>query len=408
MKHHHLEVALYCLILLSISCRPVNFRYEAQPVDIVVENNNDIIRVSGTSLFQLPDTFVWCGSPLMIDDKYYMFFSAWESGPEVPPFEDSWVLNSKIGVAVSDSPYGNFKSLKFFLEGREKTGDTTAWDARMVHNPHIRAFNGRYYLYYTGSFDPGVQPPGSSGEKLNKRNRVQQSQTIGFIEFNSVKDLLEGNFVRNSSPLLKPRTRVKADNVVDPSPEGTVPGPDNLIVTNSSVVYRPSDGKYLLFFKGNIYDPKWRGIHGVATGDSPKGPFTATEYFVFDIDDGTHKKVSAEDPFVWYHRKDKKFYAVLKDFTGKLTGGEPALAILESSDGIKWEPCPEPLFMKKELILKSGEHIKVNRLERPQLMLDKDDDPIVLFAACSVDDANPKQDGGTFNVQIPLKKTKAK
>jgi len=64
--------------------------------------------------------------------------------------------------------------------------------------------------------------------------------------------------------------------------------------------------------------------------------------------------------------------------------------------------------MKKELILKDGTQIKVNRLERPQLLLDENDDPIVLFAACSIDNAYPKQDGGTFNVQIPLKKVRVK
>ena len=172
------------------------------------------------------------------------------------------------------------------------------------------------------------------------------------------------------------------------------------------MVYRPFDGKYLLYFKGNMYDPNWRGAHGVALGDSPTGPFKVTNDFVFDITDDKGNKVSAEDPFVWYHRNDKLFYAVLKDFTGKLTGGEPGLAMMQSVDGIKWEPAPISLFMKKELILKDGTHLKVNRLERPQLLLNENDDPIVLFAACSIDPCNNKQDGGTFNIHIPLKKVK--
>jgi hypothetical protein len=81
---------------------------------------------------------------------------------------------------------------------------------------------------------------------------------------------------------------------------------------------------------------------------------------------------------------------------------------MQSVDGFQWEPAPAPLFMKKELILKDGTHLKVDRLERPQLLLDKNDNPIVLCAACSVDPCNAKQDGGTFNVQIPLKKVKIK
>ncbi|HKL34630.1 MAG TPA: hypothetical protein VJ919_18965, partial [Tangfeifania sp.] len=139
---------------------------------------------------------------------------------------------------------------------------------------------------------------------------------------------------------------------------------------------------------------------------TPAGPFSATDQFVFDVDDGTGEKVSAEDPFVWYHRKDSCFYAVVKDFTGKLTRSEPGLALLKSEEGLEWSPTDYPLFMKKELLLKDGTTLKVDRLERPQLLLDENDDPIVLYAACSIDPANNKQDGGTFNVQIPIEKVK--
>ncbi|MGM0377943.1 MAG: glycoside hydrolase family protein, partial [Bacteroidota bacterium] len=349
---------------------------------------------------------VWGGSPVMIEDKYYLFFSAWESGPDVPPFSQSWVLTSKIGVAVSDSPNGNFRSLGIFLKGRELQGDSTAWDAQMVHNPLIKSFNGKFYLYYIGSQAPGEPEEGEPGAKLSKRDRVQQNQKIGLVEFTSIDDLLNGNFIRSETPLLEPRTRVKKDNVINPSPQETIPTPDNLIVVNPAVVQRPSDSKYLLFFKGNIYDPGWRGVHGMAIGETPAGPFTATDQFVFDMDDGTGEKVSAEDPYVWYHRKDECFYAVVKDFSGKLTRNEPGLALLKSEDGWEWTPSENPLFMKKELQLKDGTILEVGRLERPQLLLDENDDPMVLFAACSIDPCNNKQDGGTFNVQIPIKKVK--
>jgi hypothetical protein len=79
---------------------------------------------------------------------------------------------------------------------------------------------------------------------------------------------------------------------------------------------------------------------------------------------------------------------------------------MRSADGIDWQPAPEPLFMRKELRLKDGTRLALARLERPQLLLDEDDDPMVLFAACSVDDADRKQDGGTFNVQVPIKRVR--
>jgi len=390
-----------------VSCQKPSFIYQAQPVDISVYKENGKIRVSGPSVFQIPDSFVWCGSPIQVQNKYYLFFSAWESGPDVPSFANSWMLYSKIGCAVSDSPNGNFHRLKMILKGRKDQGDSTAWDAQVVHNPLIKAFNGKYYLYYCASKDPGSLPAGTEGAKLSKQVRTRLNQKIGVIEFDSMEDLLAGRFIRSDQPLLSPRTRVINIDIMNSSAPGTIPGPDNLICVNPAVVFRPSDGKYLLYFKGNIYDPEWRGVLGVALSDSPAGPFVATNNFVFDFKDKDGKKVSAEDPYVWYHRKDKLFYAVMKDFTGKLTGGEPGLAMMQSVDGITWDPAPNPLFMKKELILKDGSHFKVDRLERPQLLLDESDDPIVLFAACSIDDCNPKKDGGTFNVQIPLKKIKS-
>jgi len=39
-----------------------------------------------------------------------------------------------------------------------------------------------------------------------------------------------------------------------------------------------------------------------------------------------------------------------------------------------------------------------------KILLDKNDDPLVLFAVCSVDPCGNKKDGITFNTQIPFKK----
>jgi len=41
--------------------------------------------------------------------------------------------------------------------------------------------------------------------------------------------------------------------------------------------------------------------------------------------------------------------------------------------------------MKKEVILNTGDTVKVNRLERPQLLIDEDGNPEVLFVAYSAE-----------------------
>lgn len=359
----------------------------------------------GPSGFDLDGHFVWGGSAIRAveDGRYYLIYSAPETG--VHPFGNAWVLGSKMGLAVSERPDGDFRHLGFFYNTDGFRPDASSWDSQTCSNPHVHRFDDKYYLYYCGSSDPGNDKVRSTTDTLRRRDRVQQCQQIGVLVFDSFEKLLAGEFERFDAPLLAPRTRVKPDNIVAPSPEGTVALPDNIIVVNPAVVRRPSDGKYLLYFKGNIYDPHWRGIHGVALADSPTGPFVPLDRPVFSLP-GFDAKHSAEDPYVWYSKADERFYAIFKDFTGHFTKAEACLAIMQSEDGIEWSLPTHSLFMKKELILTSGDTIAVNRLERPQLLVDEQGVPQVLYAACAVDNFNSRVDGGSFNVQIALTRKK--
>ncbi|UBM57566.1 glycoside hydrolase family protein [Marinilongibacter aquaticus] len=390
---------LFCFILF-VCCKSAvkkPLQVEAKAVDAATQG--DLLK--GPSVLQIDGYFVWGGSVVKGEDnKYHMLFSLWESGEDEPKFSDSWVLNSKIGYAVSDYPDHGFEFQKIVLRGRQLEGDSTAWDAQMVHNPHVQRFGDRYYLYYIGSVDPGEDAPGAEG--INLRNRVQQNQKIGLIAFDSFDDLMAGNFIRPKEPLLSPRSRVKPDQLVNPSPEGTQTKPDNIIVVNPSVVQRPSDGKYLLYFKGNQYTPVWRGIHGVAIGDKPEGPFKALEDVVFEIRNQESQIASTEDPYVWYSKAYSLFFAVFKDFTGAVTGQEPGLALMQSEDGIKWQLAEKPFFMPKVVRLKNGKTLHVDRLERPQLLINGEGLPQALYSACAIVSVGQRNDGTSFNVQIPL------
>lgn len=377
------------------------YRVQADPAAISVTRRDGMAVVSGDGAFQLPGYFVWGASVIQNEDgRYYMIFSAAPAGKY--PFDLAWVLGSKMGVAVSDRPDGGFRHLGFFLNEDGFRPDRSAWDAQTVGNPNVHRFNGKYYLYYIGGIDLGNERVRSADGTLPLRDRVQQSLRIGVIVFDSFDDLLAGRFERSNVPLLAPRTRVKPGNIAEPSPEGTRPLPDNIIMVNPAVVRRPSDGKYLLFFKGNMYDPTWRGVHGVALADSPEGPFVPLDREVLTIRGGD-KRLSAEDPYVWFCQRDNCFYAVFKDFTGAFTKGEPCLAVMRSADGIDWELPEQSKFMAKQLILPSGEILKAARLERPQLLVDGQGVPQVLYSACAVDEVNPRTDGGSFNVQVPLR-----
>lgn len=383
---------------------PKEYIYEASPVDITVVNKGGSKVPRGSSSFKVDNHFVWGGSVIQAEDgNYYMIYCAQEA--HVHTFNQAWVLGSMLGIAKSSKPDRDFKHLKYFYNTDGFTPDTSSWDAQTVVNPHIKRFNGTYYLYYAGSVNPKADVPVVGS--VNLRGRIQQNQKIGVIVFNSFDELLKGQFKKFDQPLLSPRTRVKPSNIVNPSPTGTVAKPDNIIVVNPSVVFRPSDQKYLLYFKGNLYDPRWRGVHGVAISDAPTGPFVPLDQTVFDLDVGGNVKLSAEDPYAWYCKKDQLFYAVFKDFTGKFTKGKPCLAIMYSKDGLDWILPKNSEFMKTELLLSTGETVKVHRLERPQLLLDAEGIPTVLYAACSIDDVNNKTDGSSFNVHIALKRRPA-
>jgi hypothetical protein len=154
---------------LALSWRPLEGRFVKHDGITIVKSPNTL---------QLEDYLVWGGSVIKgKDDKYHMLFSLWESGEECALFQDGWLINSKIAYTVSDYPNKEFKFQKIVLSGRALHGDSWAWDAQSVHNPHIKEFNQ----------------------------------------------------------------------------------------------------------KGNLWDPNWRDVHGVAIGNSPTGPFTALDDFVFDI-----------------------------------------------------------------------------------------------------------------------------
>ena len=394
-------------MIICIACSKQNTILVPGPIpgNAIIAGDRTIINSPNT--LQHPENFIWGASVIKGDDgKYHMLYATWDTGPDDKSFSNAWVLYSEIAYAVSDFPDHDFKQVATILQGRRYEGDSTAWDAQAVHNPHIKRFNGKFYLYYIGNRDPGSVEKGKPGWALDKRNRCQQMQSTGVIEFESFDDLLSGNFDRPDKPLLLPRTRVRKDldHMLFPSPEETKTMPDNLIIVNPSVVYRESDNQYLLYFKGNMYNPGWRGVHGVAVGDSPKGPFLAQDDFIFDIRNEGGTIASAEDPFVWYNRKHKLFYAIIKDFSGRITGTEPGLAILSSEDGLDWRiPENGANSIRKGIVFSNGDTIKVKNLERPQLLLDKYGNPQVLFAACSVEPVGNKRDGTTFNVHIPLR-----
>ncbi len=166
---------------------------------------------------------------------------------------------------------------------------------------------------------------------------------------------------------------------------------DSRMVTNPSVAF--FNGRYVMVYKAQGDDGKV--LHGVAFAAAPDGPFTKHGKPIF-----THptNPFPAEDPFIFtYH---DRLYAILSDHAA-FTGIKQALCLFQSGDGIDWKPAAKPLVSDRTIRWADGATETLGDLERPQLFFDGKGEPMILFCAATRGKRAP---GNTFNIRIPLQK----
>ncbi|HVK23679.1 MAG TPA: discoidin domain-containing protein [Actinokineospora sp.] len=326
--------------------------------------------------FGIANWYVWCGTPAFRDGKYYLFYSRWQTGSTgrgTDPSESifygfsGWMKYSEIAVAVSDSAHGPFTHVRTLLKS---TNDSTRWDQYNAHNPHVREFDGKWYLYYIANKPTTGQP----SMWLN----YHAGQRIGVYVADTFDDLINGRGTRSANPIAGPDGVNTFQMAVNPS------------------VDRTPAGTYLMTYK--CWDSQKRYITVVGTSTSPAGPFT----FAAKALDTT--ETQAEDPFMWYDHHRSRYYAIVKDFysgadrTNALTSQYGALALVTSTDGLDWEPAATSLVSLKKLVLTNGTTQTLANLERPQLLFDpKTDAPVALYCAMRVGSNDVSK-----NVAIPL------
>jgi hypothetical protein len=317
---------------------------------------------------------VWCGSVIEDQGRYHMFYSRWPVSPWA--FGDGWLFASEICHAVADQPTGPFTPTGVVL-GR-RPGDTALafWDSQTQHNPHIRKFGNTFYLYYMASVDPGPSVwPG-----ITQRNRIQRNQRIGVVSAKSIQDLIDGNFTRPGSPIVSPvySTSAATDRTTNPTDFAA-----NRIVNNPSVTQRP-DGTWQLLYKSNWPQAPSYG-HGYALANDPAGPFTLVAGPVFS-DEGR------EDEHHWHDAARGKYHLLVKNFN---RGGTEQM---ESPDGVQWTSMG--VQWGRVIPWADGVVESVEALERPQILLGANGEPVALYLA-----ARRALAGGAkqaFSVHIPL------
>jgi hypothetical protein len=319
---------------------------------------------------------VWCGSPIRHPDGHYLLlYSRWRHGtsPIDPAFDHfkGWLRHSEIAVARSSSACGPYEPVKVLLSGG---GD--GWDACGAHNPLIRVFGGKAYLYYV-SHNPANTPERLREQLTSTWMRHQASQRIGVAVAGSLDELIAGRFTKKL--LLEPDFRTSQRMAVNPA------------------VTELPDGRFLLAFKTWDRFLEGRYTMMLALADHPAGPYEQV---------GTMLRgdaVQAEDPCLWHD--GEVVHAVVKDFAparqGALTPQFGALAHLVSRDGMAWSPASEPVASLRELRLTDGTVRSLTHLERPQILIEAGT-PTALFAAMSY--GSPFDDAAetTMNVAIPV------
>ena len=100
-----------------------------------------LVPITGDNIFKTEGYYNWGASIVKgKDGKYHMFYARWKKEYKFT----GWLTHSEIAHAVSKTPYGPWKIKGTVIKGR----GMGHWDAITAHNPKIKYFDGKYYLYY--------------------------------------------------------------------------------------------------------------------------------------------------------------------------------------------------------------------------------------------------------------------
>lgn len=324
------EFCLWLLLAASILASPADDTYRPKLKPFTPEN-----------CFVSEEWYNWGGSVIRGEDgRYRLYYSRF---PKSIGFT-SWLTHSEIAMAVSDSPTGPWKYEKTVLRGR----GGKEWGAITAHNPKIKKFGERYYLYHI-STHLEVTPEklveiGKVGYSHPQWMPLRNNQRTGV----AVADSPDGPWSLPDAPCIEP-----ADPVFK-------------LTVNPAVVERPGGG-FLMMIKG---DKKAEGrsprVQGIALAEKPEGPWSIQpELAIRDFD--------TEDASVWFDTTRERYYAIFHAHTH--------FGMITSEDGRSWEKAAAYPFAPKGFEAADGSVFSAARMERPAVLTDERGVPEV-FISC--------------------------
>ena len=307
-----------------------------------------------TGVFADPDWYNWGASVIKADDgKYHMFYARWAKRYTFR----GWLVRSEVAHAVADDPLGPWKYVDTALKM-----NTDNFEQITAHNPKIKKFDGKYYLYYIATHG------------ITEEAKLTELSTIGYAhkQWMPIRNL-QRTRVAVAETLNGPWKRLP-DVVVEPAK--TI----KTLTVNPAITQGP-DGTYFMVVKGDKPGTdKFIRNQALATSKKPEGPFEIYHKAVIDTFD-------TEDASMWYDKTAKRFYAVFH--------AHNYIGLITSKDGYNWEKAQDGTLTKKEILFDDNTTIKPDRMERPFVLTDESGKAIVLYAAV-------KKGDFSCNVQIPL------
>jgi len=313
-------------------------------------------KVTKDNVFKTEGYYNWGASIIKEDDgKYHLFYSRWQNSFY------AWLTHSEIAHAISDKPSGPWKYVETILTGRGGKN----WDAITAHNPKIKQFGDKYYLYYIATHmgdqeydDDLLLEICNTGYKHPHWKTLRTNQRTGVAVANSLK----GPWKRLNHPIIEPS------------------GPITTLTVNPAIT-QGADGKYYLIVKGDKPNEKnFVRNQAIAISKKPTGPFEIQSKPVID-------DLDTEDMSMWYDKKRERFYGVFHAHT--------YIGLVTSPDGINWTKASDYKLYHKEIPMADGHIIKPDRMERPFIFIE---DGIPKTLCMSV-----KKGNESYTIFVPIK-----
>lgn len=309
-------------------------------------------------IFKDAHYYNWGGSIIKDEKgKYHLFYSRWKREYTF----SGWLTFSEIAHAVSCHATGPWEYKETVIKGR----GNGHWDGITAHNPKIKYFNNKYYLYYistnlddTEFTNQDLIDLSAAPLKDKKRMMLRKNQRTGV----AVSKSLNGPWERMDKALLEPS------------------GPIATITVNPAIS-KGKDGKYYLIIKGDKpNEKKFIRNQAIAVSKYPTGPFKIQPNPVIG-------NLDTEDVSMWYEDKQEMFYAIFH--------AHSYIGLMTSLDGLNWEKAENYKVTDKKIVLEGDTVFKPGRMERPFVYIEKNE-PTVLCLAI-------KKGNDSYTVFIPLK-----